>query len=135
MKVKITDILDAMEMADSSTEYFIDQETGELVFVNDYSMSSEEKEEIYDRLDEHGFYRLPTSFDIRDYDIIEDFVDRLSWPAHDRLLAAISGRGAFSRFKSGIRSLGIEDQWYVFKEAAYGRKAVEWCEENGIEYD
>ncbi|WP_167511388.1 hypothetical protein [Pseudobutyrivibrio xylanivorans] len=34
----------------------------------------EEQEEIYDRLDEHGFYRLQTQRDLNEYDTMEDFV-------------------------------------------------------------
>ena len=135
MKVKISDIIDAIEMTDRDTEYFLDQETGEIVFINDNIMSSAEKEELCDQLDEHGFYRLPSSFDIREYDIMEDFVDRLSGPAHDKLSNAIQGRGAFRRFKDGINDLGLDSQWYVFRDAAFGRKAVQWCEENGIDYE
>ena len=75
MKVKLSDIVDAIEMMDQYSEYFLDKETGEIEWVSDMSMTQEEQEEVYDRLDEHGFYRLPTSFDIRDYNIMEDFVD------------------------------------------------------------
>ena len=55
MKVKISDILEAFELNDRYSEYFLDQKTGEVVQVNDMIMTQEEKDEIYDRLDEHGF--------------------------------------------------------------------------------
>ena len=135
MKVKLTDIIDAIEMMDQCSEYFLDKETGEIEWVSDMAMTQKEQEEIYDRLDEHGFYRLPTSFDIRDYDIMEDFVDTLSGVAHDRLAAAIQGRGAFRRFKDAVIKMGIDQEWYDFQAAAYKHKAARWCEENGIEYE
>lgn len=135
MKVKLSDIVDAIEMMDLYTEYFLDKETGEIEWVSDMAMTSEEKEEIYDRLDEHGFYRLPTSFDIRDYDIMEDFVNTLSGSNYDKLACAIRGKGAFRRFKDTVNRLGIAQEWYDFQEAVYNRKAARWCEENGIEYD
>ena len=86
-------------------------------------------------LDEHGFYRLPTQWELRDYDTMESFVDALSGPAQERLSTAISGRGAFRRFKGEVRRLGLEEQWYAWHDDAYRRKAIEWCEENGIEYE
>ena len=135
MRVKLSDIIDAIEMTDQYSEYFLDKETGEIEYVSDMAMTQAEQEEIYDRLDEHGFYRLPTSFDIRDYDIMEDFVETLSGAAHDRLDSAILGRGAFRRFKDTVYDLGIDQQWYDFQAAAYKRKAARWCEENGIEYE
>lgn len=135
MKVKLSDILEAFELNDRYSEYFLDQETGEVVQVNDMMMTQDEKDEIYDRLDEHGFYRLPTSFDIRDYDIMDAFVDTLSGTRREKLLTAISGRGAFGNFKNQIRALGIQQQWYDFQAAAYKRKAIEWCEENELEWE
>lgn len=135
MKVKLSDIIDAIEMMDQYSEYFLDKETGEIEWISDMAMTQEEKEEICDRLDEHGFYRLPTSFDIRDYDIIEDFVDTRSGSAHEKLASAIQGRGAFRRFKDTVIRMGIDQEWYDYKAAAYKRKAARWCEENDIEYE
>ena len=34
-----------------------------------------------------------------------------------------------------IKNLGIDQQWYDFLVFSYKRKAAEWCEENGIEYE
>lgn len=135
MKVKLDDILEAFELNDRYSEYFLDKETGEVVQVNDMMMTSEEKEQICDRLDEHGFYRLPSSFDIRDFDIMGDFIDTLSGSRREKLLTAISGRSPFRNFKDKIRTLGIEKQWYDFQADAYKRKAIEWCEEHGVNYD
>ena len=135
MKIKLSEIIDAIEMTDQESEYFIDKETGEIVWISDFAMTSEEKEAACNRLDEHGFYRLPTSFDIREYDIMKDFVYSLPDPARDKLSRAINGRGTFRRFKDSIRQLGIEQQWYDYQADAYKKKAVEWCKDNELEYE
>lgn len=135
MKVKLSDIIDAIEMMDQYSEYFLDKETGEIEWVSDMTMTQDEKEEIYDKLDEHGFYRLPTSFDIRDYDIMADFVNTLSGTAHERLASAIQGKGAFRRFKDAVIRMGIDKDWYDYQASVYKRIAAEWCEENGIDYE
>ena len=135
MKVKLSDIIDAIEMTDQYSEYFLDKETGKVEWVSDMAMTQEEQEEVYDRLDEHGFYRLPTSFDIHDYDIMEEFVYTLSGSARDKLASAIQGKGAFGRFKDTVIRLGIDQEWYDFQSAEYKRKAARWCEDNGIEYE
>ena len=134
MTVRISDIIDAIEMTDQYTECFLDKETGQIERINDMVMMQEEEEEIYDRLDEYGFYGLPTSVDIRDYDIMEDFIETLSGKAHDILTSAINGRGAFRRFKDRLYDLGLEKQWYDFRADTYRRKAIKWCEVNNIEY-
>ena len=135
MKVKLVDIIDAIDMMDQSSEYFLDKETGEIEWISDMTMSRDEQDEIYDRLDEHGFYRLPTSFELRDYDIMEEFIEGLPEAVQGRLYSAIQGRGAFRRFRDMIIKMGIEQVWYDFKADTYKRKAVRWCEENGIEYE
>ena len=124
MKVKLSEILDAIEMMDRYSEYFLDKETGQIEWVSDMAMTSAEKEEVCDRLDAHGFYRLPTSFDINDYDIMESFIGTLSGSARERLSSAIQGRGAFGRFKDGVRRLGIEREWYNYQENAHKRQAI-----------
>ncbi len=97
-------------------------------------MSFSEQEEIYDTLDEHGFYRLPTQRDINEYGIMEEFIDSPSGPAHDRLSTAISGRGAFRRFKDEVHHLGLDQNRYSRRDKAYRNIAVAWCEENDINY-
>ena len=135
MKVKLSDIVDAIEMMDQYSEYFLNKRTGEIEYVNDLVMSKGEADEIYDRLDEDGFYRLPTSFDVRNYDIMEEFVYSLANPARDKLAVVIQGRGAFRRFKDGVARMGIQQRWYDFQAAAYKKIARRWCDDEGIEYE
>lgn len=135
MKVKLSDIINAMEMTDQYSENFLDRITGEIVWISDLAMTSNEQEEAYDRLDEHGFYRLPTSFDIREYDMMEKFIDSLPEPARSRLGRAIQGKGAFRRFKDTAGRLGVAPQWYEFQASEYKKKAIEWCRDNDLEYE
>lgn len=135
MKIKLNEIIDAIDFTDQYTEYFLDKETGELVYVNDMVMTNQEQEEIYDALDEHGFYRLPDQRDIDDYRTMESFISTLSSPVADKLSRAISGRGAFRRFKDEIIRLGVEKEWYAFEEDTHKRIAIRWCEENGLEWE
>ena len=135
MKVKLADIIEAIEFTNDDFEYFLDQKTGEVVMISDVTMEDEEIKEASEALEEHGCYRLPTQWELRDDDTMEAFVDVLSGPAQERLATAISGRGAFRRFKDEVRRLGIVEQWYAWDDDAYRRKAIEWCEENGIEYE
>lgn len=48
MKVKLSEIIDAIEMTDQESKSFIDKVTGELVWISDFAMTSEEKETAYD---------------------------------------------------------------------------------------
>lgn len=135
MKVKLDNIIEAIEMQDEFSECLLDKETGKIEWVSDMAQTFEEQEEIYDRLDEHGFYRLPTQRDLNEYDTMEDFVYTRTGREQDMLSVAIEGRGAFRRFKDTVNRLGIDDEWYNYRDEANKRKAIEWCEENNLEYE
>jgi hypothetical protein len=53
----------------------------------------------------------------------------------EQLLSLIRGRGAFGRFNSVIRSLGLVQAWYQFHDEALEQIAIEWLEENQIPYE
>ena len=133
MKVKLSEIIDAIEMTDQQSKYFLDKKTGEILCTYE-GMMRDEEEEIDQKLDRHGFYRLPDSFDIRNYDIMESFAEEQSGKAADTLMRALQGKGAFRRFKDAVYDLDLDRQWFAFQNEAYRRKAIRWCEENDIKY-
>ncbi len=136
MFVSIEDILDAMEMIDQYSEFFLNETSGEIIMVNEMSMSRNEIEEVYDRLDADGYFKLPTQYDIEDYNIPEDFVNNLPHSeAKDFLENALSGQSTFEQFQQGIESYDLVDEWYQFHDNAYRTIAENWCIDNEIEFE
>ena len=137
MKIKLQQVIDAIEEADDNWTGFYDSHTGETVWLGDRDFDDdyEETEELIET-SENRFYRFPMKFDIHEYSIMEDFVDDLPAGAvRNELMNAIRGRGAFRRFKDGIYYHGIEQQWYDYQADAYKRIAVRWCRDEGLEYE
>lgn len=134
-------VLDAIEMADDAWNQFLDIEKMEVVslpeepFMGDYD---EEDQELADMIEDGWrirFFKLPTKFDIHEYNIMERFIwDLPEGRMQDTLENAIRGRGAFRRFKDTVRRFGIEQQWYDYQEAKYRELAVEWCKDHGFGY-
>ena len=135
MKVKLSDIIEAIEMTDQDSDYFLDKETGEILWSNSEVMENEELEEIDNYLEEHDCCRLPSSYEINNYSIMVAFTDTRSGEEFDKLARALKGRGAFRRFKDTVNWLGIDQEWYDFQANEYKRIAIEWCENNNIEYE
>ena len=54
--------------------------------------------------------------------------------SYEELANAICGRGAFRRFKNGIRYHRLEQQWYDYRDQAYREIAIRWCRDEGLEY-
>ena len=134
-------ICDAIETADSEWKQYLDIEKMEVVclpenpFMGEYDEEDQELAELIEEEWNIRFFALPSQFDIHEYSIMEDFVWELPQGlVQDSLENAIRGKGAFRRFKDGIRRFGIEQQWYDFEEARYRSLAIEWCEEKGFGY-
>ena len=137
MKIKLNQVIDAIETANDAFTYFYDTQTGETVYLQDEIINGEHDEELEELIENFGerFLRFPTKYDIHEYSIMEDFVYSLpAGAARQELINAICGRGAFRRFKNGIRYHRLEQQWYVYRDRAYREIAIRWCRDEGIEY-
>ena len=82
------------------------------------------------------FLSLPEKFEINEWEMMQSFAqaqedERLA----EALLNAIRGRGAFRCFKDRVYEADIADDWYRFRDDAYRRIALEWCEWNKIDVD
>lgn len=79
---------------------------------------------------------MPRQYDINDYRIMEEFIHELpEGRSQDILDSAIRGRGAFRRFEDKLYDLGLEQEWYRYRDEAYERIAREWCEQYKIEIE
>lgn len=137
MKIRLNQVIDAIETADDVFTYFYDTQTGETVYLQDELITGERDEELEELLENsrERFLRFPTKYDIHEYGIMEDFVYSLpAGVARQELANAICGRGAFRRFKNGICYHRLEQQWYDYRDQAYREIAIRWCEDEGIEY-
>ncbi len=81
-----------------------------------------------------AFWKEETQIERNDYGIMEDFVASLPASERDRLSQAMRGKGAFRRFKDAVVDLGLVQDWYDWRDAAYRKIAIEWCEGNEVGY-
>lgn len=156
MKVYIEDIADKMEEANEEWQAFLNRNTGEIVDVGReyYRIAEElrEDEEIPTRLREWekefvqtalkieenwgDYEELPNQYDIHEYSIMEDFIERITDDRKSAMLyQAINGAGAFRRFKDKLFDLGLEESWFSYKYVVYCEIAKRWCEKSGIPYE
>ncbi len=151
--VKLSAILDGLDIMSDETHAYLDTKMGEVVFVREeLNLDEDEENDSEERgdweseerqvaravaEDTEGWYlALPSKFDIHEYSIMEDFCRSLEKEeASAELFHAIQGRGAFRRFKDGIHRLGIADRWYEFRDAALKEIAVDWCTAHEIAYE
>jgi hypothetical protein len=152
IRIKLTDVIDGMESQSDESSSLLNKETGEVVLIADEEMrAAEDDDPIEDFPDwqqdqvrvakeiiaETGDYiPLPTKFDINEYSIMERFCVSLDDPEmSDVLYGLIKGSGAFGRFKNAIHEYDIADDWYKYRNDALKEIAIEWCQENDIEFE
>jgi hypothetical protein len=150
-RVKLSEIVGEMELQHDQGSLYLNQKTGEVVLLIDEEMLTAEEEESSEELPEWqreakkvakdilenrgNYVELPSKVEINEYRIMEDFCHSLEdREISEKLSDAIKGRGAFRRFKDNMVRMGIEDRWYKYKNETLKRMALEWCEENHIDY-
>lgn len=138
MKVKLDSVLEAIESASDAFEYYLNKDTGEVVMLSDPIYTGEDDKELREEIEENreSYYQLPTKFDIHEYSIMENFIEELpDGNKKEMVERAISGRGAFRRFKDAIYSYNLENKWYEYQARAYKNIAIEWCKERNLKYE
>jgi hypothetical protein len=152
IKVNIDDVIEGMEMQFDDSSHLLNIKTGEVIFIQDEFLRDAEDEEPFDHLPDwqqeqmilandildhdENYVDLPSKFDIHEYNMMEEFCISVKDPkSRDILLRAIRGKGAFRRFKDKIPDVGLQQDWYDYRDKCYRQIAIDFCEENNLEYD
>ena len=139
MTIPLKQVIQAIEAANEVFTSFWDKKTGKTVYLADPLMTdmTEEDKSFAIAIEDtpERFLRFPTKYEIHQYRIMEDFIDRLpSGKAQEERAYAIRGKGAFRRFKQSVRYHGLEQPWYDYLAETYRELAIRWCAEEGLEY-
>ena len=154
MKVKLQDVIDEIEMQSGESAAYLNKKTGELYTLGEdesfeFDLEDDEDEGLDDEpewlqevrqkareiSESEDWIQLPTQHDVHEYHIMEQFAASLeNVESRNRILHTIRGSGAFRRFKHAPDDLALRDEWTSFKHAELERIAIEWLEENGVEY-
>lgn len=124
-------------MVSEDSTCYLDRETGEVLFISEIA-DNDYDDDILELLEEGSdrFIEFPSQWDRNDYQTMVDFIESLPQRKEQNLLAiSINGSGAFRRFKYTASELGLLDDWYRFLNNAHRELAIEWCEDNEIEYE
>lgn len=162
-KVKIRDIVDGMEVQFDEWRTLLNTETGEVVSISSELLraaeeldieeeeESEDDEAIKRRLEGmdvemqlafdiyahfEKYEDLPDRDEINEYGMMEDFCYAVeNEKSKEKLLRTIQGKGAFRKFKDQVNDLGIEQQWYDFRDEQYKQVAIRWCRSLELEFE
>ena len=153
MKVKLSTLVEEVDMISEESSVFLDRESGETIFATDEEMRAVEDgddEDTVEWTDEEQvdllraiiadtsdrFVPLPDRFEVHEWDIMRRFAESVDDDKKARELEkAIHGSKAFRRFKDTINDLGIQEDWYAFRKVWLTDLMRAWCEEHNIEFE
>ena len=134
MKVKLTEVIDALDFTNDEIEYYYNPDNGEIFMSNIGEFENLNEDEL-DELFEKSIM-IPTRYDINEYEMMEDFAETIKdTRLQNQLYISLNGSGAFRRFKDTCINYDIIDDWYKFRDERYKELAINWCKDNNIEFE
>jgi len=151
LPVSIAEIAEAMDVRFDNTEHYLDLQTGQLVLIPSELLDRQEDDEDSSWMPDWEKERLPVIEEIEAgsdryallpevlpseaYDDMVRFAETVRDATLRRLLeVALTGRGAFRRFKNALQDhLSERERWFAFKNERMAERAREWLTEIGVE--
>jgi len=135
LKINLDELCSAMDDSSYEHDYYLDLETGEILFISEY-MDDGESKKLRDNIDEEpdSYERIPKAESHEGYEDMEDFIAIVEDEHLAELLeVAIEGKGAFRRFKDVLaRHPRERERWFRFKNDRMWERAREWLDDIGI---
>ena len=115
VKVKLSEVIDALEFTNDEIEYYYNPDTGEIFMSNIGDFEDLDEDEL-DELFEKSIM-LPTRYDINEYGMMEDFAETIEdVRLQNQLYISLNGSGVFRRFKDTCINFDIINEWNALKK-------------------
>jgi len=132
LKINLDELCEAMDDSSYEREYYLDLNTGEVLFTSDY-MDDKESLKLKDRIEKDfdRYEHIPKAESREGYEDIVDFIATVEDERLAELLeVAINGKGAFRRFKDVLLNYPEErERWFEFKDDRMRERAREWLDD------
>ncbi len=135
LPIDLQELCAAFEDSSEDHRYFLDFQTGA---VNLDIFDAAEREELDEMVDEASKERcryLPIAESHVGYEDMKEYIETVKGAnLKEKLSIAISGSGAFRRFKDVLTFYPKErERWFKFKDEKVMERVNEWLDEEGIE--
>jgi len=152
MPVSLKELVGEWDLTSEMATLYLNKQTGELYMVRDDDMmgfgdeDSDEEDDLHDWEreerekrreieDSKDWIAVPTRDTHEAYRTMERFCLEQDGKLVELMKTAISGKGAFRRFKDVIHRHGLEKAWYAYQEARMTEEIKGWLELSGIAYE
>ena len=132
LKIDLDELCSAMENSSYEHKYYLDLETGEILFLSEY-MDDDEAEKLREKIDDgpDRYERIPKAESHEGYEDMQDFIATVKDERLSELLeVAINGKGAFRRFKDVLLNYPEErERWFQYRDDRTQERALEWLDD------
>ncbi len=134
VSVDLQDLMIAIEDHSPGHDWFLDRQTGELHFLSDDLPDDDLPVDRAELEDDSRFVPVEPEGSDRAYRDMEEFTATVREPALlQRLQDALSGKGAFGRFKRVLAGQPAErERWFEFRNERLEARARTWLEGVGM---
>ncbi|MGN0949489.1 MAG: UPF0158 family protein [Mitsuokella sp.] len=135
MKVDLNELAAAFAQSDVRQGY-VDLRKGKVILLDEDMAEEDTLHHAFDLEDDWEHYiPLPNVMDEDEHAMMKAFAEAQRDDFKARLLEALQGRGAASRFHHQVRHLLLKPAWEAFKLTYLRDVARDWCEENDVAYE
>ena len=131
LRIDLDELCEAMDNSSYENQYYLDLETGEILFISEY-MDDEETGNLKDHIEEEfeRYEAIPIAESYEGYRDMQDFIATVENEHLVELLeVSINGKGAFRRFKDLLLNYPHErERWFKFRDERMEERALEWLE-------
>ncbi|GFO96244.1 hypothetical protein ig2599ANME_0433 [groundwater metagenome] len=135
LPIDLQELCAAFEDSSDDHRYYLDLETGGITLDFLDAAEREELDEMVDEASKERHRYLPIAESQVGYEDMKEYIETVKGAnLKEKLSIAISGSGAFRRFKDVLNSYPKEkERWFKFKDEKVMERVNEWLEEEGIE--
>ena len=155
LKIDLEIIANAMEDTNrTEMDYYLDKETGEVLYVSEevFRYAEEDEDNIREDLPDwqkedvklaqdilfkkpDRYICIPERPSYEGYNLMVEFTEKVEDESlREKLNIALDGKGAFRRFKNVIGDYpDYEKEWFKFRDERLNKKVVKWLNSIGIE--
>lgn len=138
LKVDWEDLEEAFQDGSGEHRYYLDRETGQVLFFSAYLDSDDEQEQERQLACQERYVPIPLPQRLPPFGEVRRFVGSLSEERVRRLLAASlpieGGQEAYERFSETVDALPeTREKWARFQAELLRRRMVEWLAEIGVQ--
>jgi hypothetical protein len=135
LPIDLQELCAAFEDSSDDHRYYLDLETGGIILDFLEAAEREELDEMVDEASKECYRYLPIAESQVGYEDMIEYIETIKGAnLKEKLSIAISGSGAFRRFKDVLNSYPKErERWFKFKDEKVMERVNEWLDEEGIE--